>query len=281
MISLLRAGVHRYIKNIVTWIALIWSLIDGLLYAKFFNGLSWGDSSRIVWSMLSFTALISLSVVTGKGACAFRNKMICGYTRIQYFLSEFLLALGLAALMTLITLSAAVLPNLQMVVPMEPIHAVRFIIGAFLAYASLASLVVVLSLCINRKSAAIAACLLFIVISCTMLEEIESALLQPKFGGEMVFIDGEFRYPDDAEENPRYIGEPARSILTAIYDISPYGQLYRLNSAHIYWASSQVNGTDIFAKREKYLTSEPLYAIGVIALSLLGGLAVCSRKDLE
>lgn len=281
MLKLLRAGVHRYIKNIVTWIALIWSLADGVLYANFFNGLSWGDSSRIVWSMMAFTALISLSVVTGKGACAFRNKLICGYTRIQYFLSEFLLALGLAALMTLITLSTAILPNLEFEKSMEAIHSVRFIIGAFLAYVSLASLVVVLSLCINRKSAAVAACLLFIVISCTMMEEIESALLQPKFGGEMVFTDGEFRYPDDAEKNPRYIGEPARSIVTAIYDISPYGQLYRLNSAHVSWAHGQISGSDVFAKREKYLTSEPLYAIGIITLSLLGGLAVCLRKDLE
>ncbi len=281
MFKLLRAGVHRYIKNIVTWLALIWSLADGVLYANFFNGLSWGDSSRIVGSMMAFTALISLSVVTGKGACAFRNKLICGYTRIQYFLSEFLLAIGLAALMTLITLSTAILPNLKFEMSMEAIHSVRFIIGAFLAYVSLASLVVVLSLCINRKITAVAACLLFIVISCTMLEEVESALLQPKFGGEMVYIDGEFKYPDGAEENPRYIKEPARSIVTAIYDISPYGQLYRLNSAHVSWAHGQASGSDVFAKREKYLTREPLYAIGVITLSLLGGLATCSRKDLE
>lgn len=281
MIKLLRAGAHRYIKNFVTWLALIWSLIDGVLYAKFFNGLSWGDSSRFVWSMLAFTSLISLSIVTGKGTCAFRNKMICGYTKIEYFLSEFLLALGLAALMTLITLSTAILPNLQMVASIEPIHSVRFIIGAFLAYASLASLVVVLSLCINRKSTAVAACLLFIVISCTMLEELESALLQPKFGGEMIYIDGEFRYPDGAEENPRYIKEPARSILTVIFDMSPYGQLYRLNSAHIYCMRGLNTDTDIFVQGEKYLTSEPLYAVGVITLSLLGGLAVCSRKEFE
>lgn len=281
MIKLLRAGAHRYFKNFVTWLALIWSLIDGILYANFFNGLSWGDSSRFVWSMLAFTALISLSIVTGKGACAFRNKMICGYTKIEYFLSEFLLALGLAALMTLITLSAAVLPHLKEVASMEPLHSVRFIFGAFLAYASLASLVVVLSLCINRKSTAVAACLLFIVISCTMLEELESALLQPKFGGEMVYIDGEFRYPDGAAKNPRYIKEPARSILTVFFDMSPYGQLYRLNSAHIYCVRGINNDTDIFVQREKYLTSEPLYAVGVITLSLLGGLAVCSRKEFE
>ncbi len=281
MIKLMCAGVHRNVKSFVTWIALIWSLIDGVLYARFFNGVSWGDSARFVWSMLAFTALISLSVVTGKGTCAFRNKMICGYTKGQYFLSELLLALGLAALMVVITLSAAILPNLEMVMSMELIYSVRFIIGAFLAYISLAALVVVLSLCIDRKTAAITACLLFVVISCTMLEKVEAALLQPKYGGEMVFMDGEFRYPDGAEENPRYIGEPVRSILTVIYDMSPYGQLYRLNSAHIYCVRGKANDTDIFVQREKYLTSEPLYAIGIIAFSVLCGLTVCKRKDFE
>lgn len=281
MRDLLRAGFYRSIKNVVTWIALLWSLVDGLLYAEFFNGLSWGDSSRIVWSMLAFTALISLFVVTGKGACAFRNTMICGYTRFQYFLSELLLALGLAALMTLIILSAAILPHLGFEISMKPILSVRFIIGAFLAYISLASPVVVMALCINRKSAAIAACLLLTVISATILEEVESALLQPKYGGEMTFIDGEFRYPDNAEENPRYVGEPARSILTVIYDMSPYGQLYRLNSAHIYCVRGMNNDTDIFAQKEKYLTSEPLYGIGIITFSLLGGLALCKKKDFE
>lgn len=281
MRDLLRAGFYRSIKNVVTWIALLWSLVDGLLYNRFFNGLSWGDSSRFVSSMLAFTALISISVILGKGNSAFRNKIICGYTRWQYFVSELLLALGLATLMTLITLSAAILPNIGIVGSMKAIHSARFIIGAFLAYISLATLVVVLSLCIDRKTAAIASCLLFVVISCTILEEVNEALLQPQYGGEMVFMNGEFRYPEGAEKNPRYVGEPVRSILTVIYDMSPFGQLDRLNSAHIYCVRGETNGTDIFSQREKYLTSEPLYAIGVITLSILGGLAICKNKDFE
>lgn len=223
MLKLLHAGFFRYLHSTAFKVCALCTFLLGVLFAY---QLSDGVELNEYWffgETAVFVILITLSVGTEMRS-GIRPKLVCGYRRTTVFFSELILA----DLMVTLFFGMFLLLSLALNLPILghlPVGALLLcVLGFYVMAISFASGLAALSCVLSSRVLSAVVCLvlamalyLFSGAIAVMLDEdefLEYGAVDPETQ-EMITCQ---------EENPDYVHEPWRSLLTAFLRVNPYGQ---------------------------------------------------------
>lgn len=314
MSKLLATGWYRLRKDILFWIAVAGCAISGIL---FIAGPSSNDDIFTLPVYVLEAAFVSLFCGREYSDGTIRNKVICGYSKWQIYLS----ALLINAFACLAMAAAFVLAYLVLGLTAFPIHsvltagdwafcAVNFVLGC-LVYAAMFTLV---SMLVPNKSVSVIICLAVMFalyfsssqlevrlsqdatmestwftgyreVTSEEMEQISAGTLEIPYdtlttndGREIHFCRNE---TTQLEPNPRYLQEPWRSIVETIVRTTPHGQvdMYLVFLPQSMYGADRTPAYD--AEQAAVARSFPIYSISCIALFSVLGCLLYRKKALK
>lgn len=275
--NLLRAGFARYLKNPLTALVAVASLVIGLLGGR--NAVYTIDDVYLIALFIAFAAFISLFIGREHGEGGFRNKAVTGYTKGQIFCSEWLLHTAFCLAMLLLFL-VGFAPLAHEVLSPVPGSVLVLIALCFVCMTvAVVTLLCVLSMLISSRAVSAILSVLLVVGLLFASYKIDEALSTPQYyythhydeGGELISVE--------QKESPIYVDGVARTLLSHLNYAIPLGQSEPLLQCIGVWnyedASNQV------LSHLKVVKFFPLYSLGMIALVGGIGYVIFHRRDLK
>lgn len=296
MRDLLRSGFFRYTHSDVFKLCTALCLVFAALFSyRIYRAVELNEFWFMAASVV-FAVLITLSVGNETSKCI-RNKIPTGHTRTQVYFSELILANLFIIAYFLLFLIVAIALNFRLL-PHIPLKLALAAVFGFLCMSLLfANVFAALTCIISSKTASVTVCLVLIIAMFLTSETVADMLDRSEFykvghsdnGGEMEFY---------LVENPDYVHEPWRSVLTVYRDANPYGQRWEYGDIllpflydDLDWeqakeATANTIGND-FLKRETsedewaYLNRTPFAMLAPIPLFVLGGWLVFRKRSFK
>ena len=294
MRDLLRSGFFRYTHSSVFKVCTALCIAFAALFSyRIYRAVELNEFT-FMFASVTFAVLITFSVGNETSKCI-RNKLPTGHTRTEIYFSELILAnLFIIAYFVLFLIFALAL-NFRLL-PHIPVKLALAAVFGFLCMALLfANVFAALTCIISSKTASVTVCLVLIIAMFLTSETLADMLDRSEFykvghadnGGEMEFY---------LVENPDYVHEPWRSILTFYRDANPYGQRWEYEDIlqpflydDLDWeqakeATANTIGND-FLRRETsedewaYLNRTPFAMLAPIPLFVLGGWLVFRKRS--
>ena len=227
MRKLLTAGIRRYIHSIAFWIAVCITVV--LASACGYGARRYYVNLYYILAELVINAvLISWMVGREHEEGIFRNKIIAGHSKGRIFLSELIIASEVSVLLDLLFMTVFLCFNGYLLGHAPADLCLRLFFASLVASICEAALFVTISCLIPYRAASVAVNMVLIAISLLAAFNIKKALNEPEFiefNKETYWTVGQ---RDDSESgegkligNADYVEEPVRSLLTALYRISP------------------------------------------------------------
>lgn len=318
MRKLLSAGWFRLRKDILFWIVVIGCAVSGVVFAAM-NQRHFDD-----WWLIPVYVLLAayLSLACGReyGDGTIRNKVICGHSRGQIYLSTLIVNLGACLMMV----AAFLLTYVVLRLTVFPIHtvisagdwllcALNFTLGC-MVFTTVFTMVAMLIP--SRALSAIVSLAMVIILyfGCNMLENAlhEPAMSEESWGGNLVELTEEQvqqvedgTYPDSFETlhrndgsviyftaehhsemkpNPHYLDEPLRTVAQVLISAIPEGQVRTYSD---YLGGGIVHGWDpdfvplLDEEDAARVRTFPLYSIGTAAVFTALGWLLYRKKELK
>lgn len=237
MSDLFRAGIRRYIHNIVFWLSMVVTAIIAVFCASQARSSHIDDIYCLV-QLLVFAVMISWIVGREYEEGIFRNKVVAGYTKGQIYLSELVLGVGACLLMFIVFGGVFIAFNSYVFTKVSLGIIVKILVDVLLVSTCFAVTLVTLACIIPKRAIVVIASFLlvlgiiFATYSVQMVVEqeeyyteweYEEHIVTDEFGThtEVTPIEGtEYKV-----KNPDYIKGPVRYICEILYDILPYGHI--------------------------------------------------------
>lgn len=282
MSKLFRAGLRRYIKNIVFWITLFVSIMVGV-----FSGML-GKTDRlfhdiyIIVAFIVYAILISLLIGVEFGDGVFRNKIVAGYSRRKIFFSEYIIAIIICLLLVLVTVVTFSLFNwvIYKQIPIDILA--KIALGFVLHIISLITFISVTSMLVTKKAVSAIIALAFVFISYMVAFEININLNLPEYGQAYSFVDGiPVEIEGELQKNPAYIDSPQRELYTFIFNVLPTGQIIKYTEIVEPYLTIRHSSGALSVQEIKLLNTMPLYSVGTIIVFLISGYLIFRKKDFK
>ncbi len=282
MMKLLRAGYRRYFRSILFWISVAASMILGLTSGITVREERMFNDIYTVFSFAIFAVLISLMIGREFSDGGFRNKTIVGHTKIKLFISEYLLAISICLILTLISATVFSLLNISIFGRFIGEFLIRSIVGVFLFAVSIITFIAIVSMLITKKAIAAVILLLVIFVSFFAADEINLNLNFPEYNKRIeVKYDGTPVITEEWEKNPAYVDSPQREVYTFILNTLPIGQSIQYAEMSTPMFSEQNVMLSIPEEDERLLETLPLYSLGNIFFLLAVGYCAFRKKDFK
>lgn len=304
MSKLLRAGVHRYTKSIVFWLAIVVTVVVAILCGNQAKTVCL-DEFYILIEFIAFAVMISLIVGREYDEGTFRNKVISGHTKGSIFLSELIVGIGACSLMFLIFTCIFAAFNCYVFSVISFGVIVRIFIDSLLVNACFATLFVTIGCLVPHKAVVaivnilLVFCIIFVTYSAENVVEQEEFFTEYKY--EVIEVTDEFgkntaevpiEGSDYQVKNPWYIDGPTREICEVLYDVIPYGHLreYILLSNSWFGGSIPESNKDaaleeppknfeISKEENKSLNLNLIYS--VVVLAAVSGIGFAAFRKIE
>lgn len=280
MMKLLRAGYRRYFRNILFWIALVASAILGVASGVRVKEDAILDDMYIVIGFLIFAALISLMIGREFSDGGFRNKIISGHTKGQIFLSEYILALTICLILSLVATGVFAIMNVSSYSNILPELLIKSSVGYVFLIISMVTMIFVMSVLISKKAISAVLALLFVFVSYFSISELNLELSLPEYQKEIVWGDGVIQFVEGTVKNPGYIDSPMREIVSFIVNIIPVGQAINYNDM-VVPLFDPLNYRILAGEEMKLLNTYPLYSLGTTMALLAGAYIIFRKKDFK
>ncbi len=299
MYKLILAGLRRYTHSTLFWICSAMSLAAGLFCGTLYEF----DPYLYLLPLLICAVLISLTIGREFSDGIFKNKIAVGHTKGRIFLSETILSLAAATLMhLLLTLGMLLLDH----------KVFRFVdwkllmwiwLCVWLTTLAFSSAFVFISCTVSKRAIASIISMLLVVFLYLLGFETVNALEEPEYKESIHFDineDGERVTATVREPNPKYVGDPLRTVLEVTESISPYGQFLRCHDLfspmlglHFITEDNKPYGThryDAFIESGRYTPPPeevqatkllPLCQLGLTLVLLGSGYLLFCKKDFK
>lgn len=237
MQNLLCAGIRRYFRNIVFWLAIIATVVAAVLCAVNTRQLYFDDFYCVIVFM-SLAVVVSWLVGRENDEGIFRNKTVAGYTKGQIYISELILGVGTSLIMFLLFAGIFTAFNSYVFTKASLGACLGIFVDALLVNVLFAVILITIS-CIISKRAIVAIVNIILVLALIFATygiqgvveqdeyftewDYEETVVTDEFGTHIssVPIEGS----EHQVKNPRYIDGPLRTIAETIYNILPYGHI--------------------------------------------------------
>ncbi len=296
MRDLLRSGFFRYTHSSVFKVCTVLCIAFAALFSyRIYRAVELNEFTFMFASVI-FAVLITFSVGYETSKCI-RNKIPTGCTRSQVYFSELILANLFILFYFILFLIFALALNFRLLSHIPVKLALAAVFGFLCMSLLFANVFAALTCIISSKTASVTVCLVLIIAMFLTSETVADMLDQSEFykvghadnGGEMEFY---------LVENPDYVHEPWRSILTFYRDANPYGQRWEYVDIlrpflydDVSWerakeATVNTIGND-HLKREVsetewvFLNRTPFAILAPIPLFVLGGWLVFRKRSFK
>lgn len=280
MSNLLRAGLSRYLKNPLTALVAVASLVIGLLGGR--NAVYTIDDVYLIALFIAFATFISLFVGREHGEGGFRNKAIKGFTKGQIFCSEWLLHTAFCLVMLLLFLIGFA-PLAHEVLSPVPARELFLIALCFVCMTvAVVTLLCVLSMLLSSRAVSAILSVLLVVGLLFASYTIDSALQRPRYYYAEHYDENDELILVEKMESPLYIDGVARTLLTHLNYALPLGQAQPLVSSIGVW--NYDGDAYVFNYEREHLDKIklfPLYSLAMIVLSGGVGYVIFRRRDLR
>jgi len=276
--NLLRAGLARYLKNPLTALVAVASLIIGLISGR--NAVCTIDDVYLIALFIAFAAFISLFVGREHGEGGFRNKAVTGYTKGQIFCSEWLLHTAFCLAMLLLFLIGFAPLAHEVLSPVPAGMLALITLCLMMMTVTVVTLLCTLTLLVSQRAVSAILSVLLVVWLFFASYAIDAALTRPQYyliqhyneAGEFVSLQ--------KIEDPRYVDGAARTLLTHLSYTLPLGQSEPLLESIAIWNYSNAEADHDFSwlKIIKFL---PLYSLGLTTIIGSIGYVIFRRRDLK
>ncbi len=282
MSKLLYAGFRRYFKSLLFWLALVASVVLGII-----SGIRAKEDYMLedVYSLAGFVIyaiLLSLMIGTEFGDGAIRNKIVTGHTKGIIFVSEYVVSVAVCLFLGAVSAAVFAVFNTSVFgrIPTELL--VKSVIGVFWLVVSMISVTVCLGMLISHRAIIPIAAIVLIIISCFAVYGIEEQLNIPEYQIKFEKTDDGLWYGNYTnEKNPEYIDGPLRDIYTFLYRIMPHGQIREyLNMTGALFDPINIS-LSVPEEDSKILNALPFYSIGTIFVFTALGYVGFSKKQLK
>ncbi len=300
MAKLLRAGLQRYTRSPLFWVCMLICVGTGVLLGFGTHNGSF-STFHYLYFLLTNASLVSLLIGREFSDGMFRTKIAVGHPKWKIFLSEAVLALTVTFLMCLIHSALILAFNLKVFDYIDTAGLAFIFVGVLSTALAFSALFVFISCLISKRAIAPVLCILLTVALCFSTFSVTESLSEPKTHDYMVKIEdknGEQSWESRSEPNPRYVDEPARSMLKWFMKVSPFGQFSSYEDAfgpmfmlpYITETNRPAgsNTYDEFLQTGVYTVDEetvkslhplPFYQFGLIFILLGGGCLLFRKKD--
>lgn len=238
MNKLLRAGMRRYARSSIFWLAILITIIVAAICGYDTRGFYLNDIYIII-ALVANAVLISWLVGREYEEGIFRNKVISGHPKGRIFLSELILGVGICVALYLLFAFIFLCFNSYIlgVAPTAPV--IKMFIGCLLVTACFSALLVTVS-CLVSHRAVIAIVNILLVFGIAFA----SYGLQRVAEQEEYWAEYDYEYVTEFDENgnpyevgyaiegserlvknPDYIDGPIRDICEIAYRVLPYGHI--------------------------------------------------------
>lgn len=262
MSKLLRAGFRRYFKSLLFWLALVASVVLGIISGfKVKEDAVFDDVFTIVGFIL-YAILLSLMIGREFGDRVIKNKIISGHTKGSIFVSEYILSVAVCLLLCSFSALIFALFNLDLFGRMLPELLVKSIVGYFLLIVSM--ITVTVSLCMLTSNRAVMAIAVLVLILATFMisYELDDRLERPEYYMQIEVVNGVATVVRGEQRNPNYIDRPLRDVYSFFKFIIPHGQAIDYLRMVYPWLEP-INITLRLTEEETMLLNTlPFYSIG-------------------
>ena len=264
MMKLLRAGFCRYVKSHLFWISAVVAIILGLRSGIAVREDRMFNDIYTVFAFAIFAVLISLTIGREFSDGGFRNKIVVGHTRMQLFVSEYLMAILICLILTMLSATVFSLLNI-------PIFS-RFI-GEFLIKSIIGVILFLISMVVL---------LLAIFVSFFVTDEINLNLNFPEYNKYIEMEDdGTPIITGEWEKNPAYVDSPQRELYTFILNTLPIGQSIQYVEMSSPMFSEQNVMLAIPEEEGRLLDTLPFYSVGNVIFWLAVGYGIFRKKHFK
>ena len=208
-------------------------------------------------------------------AGAIKNKIICGYSREQIYLSELFVAFLLFNWIFILSSTPIFIMNYRYLAKTLSSGFLMTTCAVFYSLALVISVIGFIISCFSSNRIISASAMLLIIVALFMLGfQLSEKLSQPEFVYWCEYNEITFR------ENPYYIGGTKGTLLRIIHSINPFGQLFdSFNLLSPYIGTDKV--IDISSKEVSKISVSPLYSLGVIAFLTVSGFFIYRKKSFK
>lgn len=293
MYKLIKAAFGRQIKNKFLAISAVIAIADGFMYARNYAFTVRFFSSSRLFTSLFLLALCACRVISsGTTDNAYKNKLICGYTRTEIFVSEYIVTCVYALLMATLTIACTLLRSYAMLPELPAKYAIALVTGIVLAWLLTVSIVFVLTALVPRKEIAILLAVFVVWVLCVPVAELEYKINQPEYmvSGGGTYFSFEKNDPELLSENERYMGSPKYEITRALFEMTPSGQLLRYDSFFSAWErygeviediEAPFFSVKVLVNHKEFLITAPGFALLSLTICFFGGLAIFRRREFK
>lgn len=237
MSNLLHAGIRRYVRNIVFWLAIIATVVASVICAVNTRQFYFDDFYCVI-VFFALTVVISWLVGRENDEGIFRNKTVAGYTKGQIYISELILSVGTCIIMFLIFAVIFIAFNSYVFTKASITACLGIFVDSLLVNICMAVILTTIS-CLIPKRAIVAIVNIVLVLAMLFASYgVQGVVDQDEYVTEwdyeeVVVTDGPNTYvssePIEGSEhqvkNPGYIDGPLRTVSETLYNVLPYGHI--------------------------------------------------------
>lgn len=277
MRNLLSAGFARLWRDKLFWLCTVFAvcLQCGVMYnyyrectahqLEFVPG-------EILFTTMPFVCylvamIVSFVIGTEFSDGGIRSKISIGHRRSHIYLSQLLVCMTGACVMTSLTILASTALGLLLFAQVSELADFwgKAAGCLLLSAAAMTALCLLICILIGKKAAGAAACLMLVLAMVYGCAYLESRLNEPKIRQEYVKVDS-YGKPIEVEEqpNPDYIGGTKRLLYNTVFQILPSGQVSRISNG-------EFEEAPVIAGN----------AVALILLTTAAGMAGLRRKDIK
>lgn len=317
MRNLIRAEFYRYRVNRLSPLLIAAAFLCGMVYGLDVIVNDYFEDIFIVPLFILQAVFLSIEVGQEYGDGTIRSKIIAGYTRAEIYGSKLIASIFASlAVTTVYLIPVAVISAIVLWGTLSQIPILIILLGFYLLNFVWAALFCTVSLLISKREVSSLVNIALIIIIFLGAYQFESMLGQPETYTEAEYVsvemtaeevsqlkdgtftgsysiltedDGTVTYykevlegSDEAVKNPRYIGEPLRTVLTAADAVFPTGQINHYVdylSGVSYSAELDLDVDDDVEEYGSFYTY-PLYSLAAIVIISVAGLLIFRKKDL-
>ena len=305
MSKLIRAGVRRYVRNIVFWLAIVATAVAGVIGARGARQFYFDDFYCVI-VLFALAVMISWLVGRENDEGIFRNKVVSGYTKGQIYISELILGVGTSVLMFLVFAGIFIAFNSYVFAKASLSVCVRIFVDSLLVTVCFAAILVTLSCLIPKRAISIIVNIVVVFAIIFMAYGLQNVVQQEEYYTEYDFeyvteIDengNEFLVGQEVEgserlvKNPKYVDGFARIVYQAVYDILPFGHINEYNYLTNDWfgydyynvpEEGRVWHKDctLTAEESASINVNLIYSVVVNSLIIAVGYVCFRKKDLK
>lgn len=308
MSKLLYAGMRRYRKSIVFWLALLATIICGVLHGYNTKTTALNDT-YIIAEFVIFSIMITWLVGREFDEGTFRNKVIAGHSKSKIYISELILGIAVCLAFFLIYAISFAAFNLYVFNIIPAIMLIKVFVSILLANVGIVVILTTISCLLTRRAIIAIVNILLVVVMMFCSYALDTSLREPEYYTEYDYEQVEIKdengnvhsyekpilESEHQVKNKMYLGGWKRSIAKNSYYFLPAGQV--TNSVHLmepYLGEERYNRllelgydksdeTSILSvnMREKELKIDFLYSSILLLIVPLAGLALFRKKDFK